>query len=92
MQSLLSSSSVSMSEMLLAAIPKAAVNKSEKLEEDTMHHIWKAMVWSFKQMIEGRYPASNHLGSKFALDKGSEALALDRSKAKLKTKPCPMTN
>jgi len=34
--------------MLLAAIPKAAVNKSEKLEEDTMHHIWKVLVWSFK--------------------------------------------
>ena len=48
MRSLLSSSSVSMSQMLLAAIPKAAVNKSEKLEEDTMHHIWKVLVWSFQ--------------------------------------------
>ena len=37
-------------------------------------------------MFEGRYPASNHLGSKFALDKGSEALALDRGKDKSKAK------
>ena len=44
MRSFLSSSSVSMSQMLLAAIPKAAINKSEKLEEDTMHQIWKVLV------------------------------------------------
>ena len=84
MRSLLSSSSVSMSQMLLAAIPKAAVNKSEKLEEDTMHQIWKVLVWSFKHMFEGRYPAFNHLGSKFALDKGSEGSALDKGKDKSK--------
>ena len=35
-------------------------------------------------MFEGRYPASNHLGSKFALDKGSEASALDKGKDKSK--------
>ena len=35
-------------------------------------------------MFEGRYPASNHLGSKFALDKGSEASALDMGKDKSK--------
>jgi len=29
-------------------------------------------------MFEGRYFASNHLGSKFALDKGSEASAGQR--------------
>ena len=35
-------------------------------------------------MFEGRYFASNYLGSKFELDKGSEASALERGKDKSK--------
>jgi len=53
MQPCLSSSSVSKSQMLLIPIPKAAVNTSEKLEEDTMRHIWKALVWGCKHIFGG---------------------------------------
>ena len=61
MQPRLSSSSVSRSQMLLIPIPKAAV---KKLEEDTMHHIWKALVWGCKHIFGGWSKGQDVAGSR----------------------------
>ena len=61
MQPRLSSSSVLRSQMLLIPIPKAAV---KKLEEDTMHHIWKALVWGCKHIFGGWSKEQDVAGSR----------------------------
>ena len=60
MRSLLSASSVAHSQMLLVAIPKSAVNKSPKPEEDTMACLWAILVWSLSYMFYGKHPEQDH--------------------------------
>ena len=60
MRSLLSASSVAHSQMLLVAIPKSAVNKPPKPEEDTMACLWAILVWSLSYMFYGKHPEQDH--------------------------------
>ncbi|CAE7327369.1 unnamed protein product [Symbiodinium sp. CCMP2456] len=67
MRSLLSAANVGLSQFLLFSIPKACVNKSDDIEEDTMHHIWRALAWSFEALFRGVHPVADHQGVVFAL-------------------------
>lgn len=62
MRSLLSAANVGLSQFLLFSIPKACVNKSDDIEEDTMHHIWRALAWSFEALFRGVHPVADHQG------------------------------
>ena len=42
------------SQMLLAAVPEQCRVHDKNYEEDTMHPIWKALLWSFKALLDGR--------------------------------------
>ena len=56
MRSLLSASSVAHSQMLLLALPKSAIHKSENPAEDTMHCLWSVLTWSMSHMFFGKFP------------------------------------
>lgn len=53
---LLTSMPVGDSQLLLAAIPKAAVSK------ETFNTIMECMAWSFTSLYEGKAPKKNHSG------------------------------
>lgn len=66
MQPCRSSSTVSTSQMLLVSISQAADNTSQKLEEDTMHHIWKlAHTWRLMQGTRCSWLKKKRLSSRF---------------------------
>ena len=61
-RSLLSSWNVATSQMLLVALPKGCISKGPDHNSDTMHHIWKVLVWSFEAMFYNKFPDSDHQG------------------------------
>lgn len=61
MRSILSSAPVAHSQMLLVALPKSAVHKSDNPAEDTMHCLWAVLTWSLSHMFFGKFPERNHL-------------------------------
>ena len=64
-RSLLSAGNVGTTQMLLAAIPKSCISKSEVPEQDTMSCVWKVLVWSFEHCFFGKFPERNHEGKKW---------------------------
>ena len=74
MRCLLSAANVATSQLLLLALPKACVNKSSVLEEDTTQAVWKVLVWSFIAMFHGKHPAGDHLGNAWPLNSNRRAL------------------
>ena len=62
MRSILSKCSVQISQLLLAAFPKAA------LVDGSLDELRKILVWSFKALAEGKHPSRNHNGRQFAAD------------------------
>lgn len=62
MRSLLSSSNVSTSQLLLAAVPKSCISKSDKDSEDTMRCLWEVLAWSFTHIYYGKWPEFDHAG------------------------------
>ena len=61
MRSLLSASSVALSQLLLVAIPKSAVHKSDIPGQDTMNCLWSILTWSLSHMFFGKFPERGHL-------------------------------
>ena len=62
MRSLLGSSNVSTSQLLLAAVPKSCISKSDKDSEDTMRCLWEVLAWSFTHIYYGKWPEFDHAG------------------------------
>ena len=62
MRSLHSDANVASSQLLLAGIPKACINKSTDPNLDTMFQIWKVLKWSFTHLFHGKHPPTNHMG------------------------------
>ena len=50
-----------MSQLLLVAIPKSAVHKSDIPAEDTMTCLWSILTWSLSHMFFGKFPERDHL-------------------------------
>ena len=51
MRSILSSAPVAHSQMLLVALPKSAVHKSDNPAADTMHCLWAVLTWSNQRTL-----------------------------------------
>lgn len=60
-RSLLSASNVALSQLLLVAIPKSAVHKSDIPAEDTMTCLWSILTWSLSHMFFGKFPERDHI-------------------------------
>ncbi|CAJ1430588.1 unnamed protein product [Effrenium voratum] len=65
MRSLLSSANVAHSQLLLAAIPKYCSMLDGGDDENTMHHIWSILKWSFSFMLYNKHPEKDHNGNKW---------------------------
>ena len=74
MRSLLSSANVAHSQMLLGAVSKACVTKSDDPSWDTMQVLWKVLSWSFKALLQGHHPATDHEGKPFPATSWRHAL------------------
>lgn len=62
-RSLLSSWNVATSQLLLIALPKGCINKNkDDNSKDTMHHIWKVLVWSLEATFYNKFPEMDHMG------------------------------
>ena len=62
-RSLLSSWNVATSQLLLIALPKGCINKNKDDDsKDTMHHIWKVLVWSLEATFYNKFPEMDHMG------------------------------
>ena len=62
-RTLLSSWNVATSQLLLIALPKGCINKSKDDDsKDTMHHIWKVLVWSLEATFYNKFPEMDHMG------------------------------
>jgi len=62
MRAITSASNVAHSQLFLAGIPKACVNKSTDPAMDTMTCLWKVLKWSFTALLDGKHPARDHEG------------------------------
>ena len=62
-RSLLSNGPTSSRQFLLVAIPKRVVCTQKVHGRDTMHEVWKWLVWSFNALFEGKHPVKLPDGS-----------------------------
>ena len=62
-RSLLSSQNVATSQLLLIALPKGCISKwPADPSNDTMHHVWSVIKWSFEAAYFNKFPEADHMG------------------------------
>ena len=62
MRSITSAANVAHSQLFLAGVPKACMNRSSNPAQDTMTCLWKVLAWSFSAVFSGKHPELDHRG------------------------------